>query len=85
MCCALAGRIGVIGGSRQYTGAPFYAAMAALKLVSSNKACSGDCLITWLMHVLCVVQGADLVTVFCAQDAAVAIKSYSPELMVPLH
>ena len=52
------GRIGVLGGSAQYTGAPYYAGMAALQT------------------------GADLAYVFCAQEAALAIKSYSPELMV---
>jgi ATP-dependent NAD(P)H-hydrate dehydratase len=52
------GRIGVLGGSARYTGAPYYAGMAALQT------------------------GADLVYVFCAQEAALAIKSYSPELMV---
>ncbi len=52
------GRIGVIGGSARYTGAPYYAAMAALQV------------------------GADLVNVFCAEEAALPIKCYSPELMV---
>lgn len=52
------GRIGVLGGSAQYTGAPYYAGMAALHA------------------------GADLAYIFCAQEAALAIKSYSPELMV---
>lgn len=52
------GRIGVIGGSEDYTGAPFYASKAALLF------------------------GADLVFVFCAQEALVPIKSYSPEFMV---
>jgi ATP-dependent NAD(P)H-hydrate dehydratase len=52
------GRIGVLGGSDRYTGAPYYAAMAAL----------------WT--------GADLATVFTAQEAALPIKCYSPELMV---
>lgn len=52
------GRIGVLGGSAQYTGAPYYAGMAALQA------------------------GADLAYIFCAQEAALAIKSYSPELMV---
>jgi ATP-dependent NAD(P)H-hydrate dehydratase len=52
------GRIGVIGGSIDFTGAPFYAADAALKF------------------------GADLSYVFCSQEAAAPIKSYSPELMV---
>jgi ATP-dependent NAD(P)H-hydrate dehydratase len=52
------GRIGVLGGSDRYTGAPYYAAMAAL----------------WT--------GADLATVLTAQEAALPIKCYSPELMV---
>jgi hypothetical protein len=52
------GRVGVLGGSARYTGAPFYAAMASLKA------------------------GADLSFVFCAQEASLPIKCYSPELMV---
>jgi len=52
------GRVGVLGGSQRYTGAPYYAGMAAL-------------------HV-----GSDLAFVFCADEASLAIKSYSPELMV---
>lgn len=53
-----AGRIGIFGGSFEYTGAPFFASISALKI------------------------GADLVHVFCCKDAAIPIKSYSPELMV---
>jgi ATP-dependent NAD(P)H-hydrate dehydratase len=52
------GRVGVLGGSLRYTGAPFYAAMASLKA------------------------GSDLSFVFCAEEASVPIKCYSPELMV---
>jgi len=52
------GRIGILGGSAQYTGAPFYAGMSALQC------------------------GADLSYIFCAEEASLAIKSYSPELMV---
>jgi hypothetical protein len=52
------GRIAVVGGSKDYTGAPFYAASAALQF------------------------GADLASVFCAEEAAIPIKCYSPELMV---
>jgi ATP-dependent NAD(P)H-hydrate dehydratase len=52
------GRIAIFGGSEKYTGAPYYAASAAL-----------NC-------------GVDLVTVFCAKEAATPIKCYSPELMV---
>ena len=52
------GRIGVIGGSQDYCGAPYYAAVSALKF------------------------GADLSWVYCSQEAAIPIKSYSPELMV---
>ncbi|XP_014665400.1 PREDICTED: ATP-dependent (S)-NAD(P)H-hydrate dehydratase-like [Priapulus caudatus] len=53
-----AGRIAVIGGSKEYTGAPYFAAISALKV------------------------GADLSHVFCASEASVVIKSYSPELIV---
>ncbi|KAL2919401.1 hypothetical protein HK105_201045 [Polyrhizophydium stewartii] len=53
-----AGRVGVVGGSFEYTGAPYYAAVSALRT------------------------GADLCHVFCAKDASVVIKSYSPELVV---
>lgn len=53
-----AGRIGIVGGSLEYTGAPYYAGITALKC------------------------GADLAYVFCMRDAAVPIKSYSPELIV---
>lgn len=52
------GKIGVLGGSEDYTGAPFYASIAALKF------------------------GCDLAFVFCAKQALIPIKSYSPELMV---
>ena len=52
------GRIAIFGGSEKYTGAPYYAACAAL-----------NC-------------GVDLVTVFCAKEACIPIKCYSPELMV---
>lgn len=52
------GRIGIVGGSLEYTGAPYFAAISALKV------------------------GADLAHVFCQKEAAVVIKSYSPELIV---
>lgn len=52
------GRIGVIGGSFEYTGAPYFASITSLRI------------------------GADAVHVFCCKDAAIPIKSYSPELMV---
>ncbi|XP_044106036.1 ATP-dependent (S)-NAD(P)H-hydrate dehydratase isoform X2 [Neovison vison] len=52
------GRIGIIGGCQEYTGAPYFAAISALKV------------------------GADLSHVFCTREAALVIKSYSPELIV---
>ncbi|CAF3344451.1 unnamed protein product [Rotaria sp. Silwood1] len=52
------GRIGVIGGSEEYTGGPVFAGMAAFRT------------------------GADLVRVFCAEEAAIPIKSFSPDLIV---
>ncbi|KAJ8876437.1 hypothetical protein PR048_020882 [Dryococelus australis] len=52
------GCIGIIGGSFEYTGAAYYAAMTTLRT------------------------GGDLAHIFCTNDAAVPIKSYSPELIV---
>ncbi|OAD56727.1 ATP-dependent (S)-NAD(P)H-hydrate dehydratase [Eufriesea mexicana] len=52
------GRIGIFGGSIEYTGAPYYAAMSALRT------------------------GCDLVHVFCAKDASIPLKSFSPEPIV---
>ncbi|KAF9109480.1 hypothetical protein BGX27_007578 [Mortierella sp. AM989] len=52
------GRIGILGGSADYTGAPYFSGMGALRL------------------------GADLCHIICDQDAATAIKSYSPDLIV---
>ena len=50
--------MGVVGGCAEYTGAPYFAAAAALRA------------------------GADLAHVFCAPEAAAALKAYSPELIV---
>ncbi len=52
------GRLLILGGSAKYTGAPYYAAMSALRT------------------------GSDLVTILCANEATIPLKSYSPELMV---
>ena len=52
------GIIGIIGGSIEYTGAPFYSGLSAIK------------------------SGSDLSHIFCHKDAAIPIKSYSPELIV---
>ena len=54
----LTGKVAVIGGSKTYSGAPYFAAMAALRT------------------------GSDLSFVYCHEDAALAIKSYSPEIIV---
>ena len=48
----------MLGGSFEYTGAPFYAGVSSLKT------------------------GADLCHIFCVEEAAGPIKSYSPELIV---
>lgn len=68
------GKIGIVGGSADYTGAPFFAAISAVKLVRKE--------IDQLSYIL---QGADLVHVFCPPEAAGVIKGYSPELMVHPH
>ena len=52
------GRICVVGGSEDYTGAPYLAAMASVRA------------------------GADLAYVLCPPEAAIPIKSYSPDLVV---
>lgn len=52
------GRVGIFGGSKDYTGAPFFASMSSLRT------------------------GADLAYVLTAEEAAPALKTYSPELMV---
>ena len=52
------GKVGVIGGSKDYTGAPYYSAASSLKC------------------------GADLSHIFCYEEAALPIKSYSPEFIV---
>uniref|UniRef100_S4RJ02 ATP-dependent (S)-NAD(P)H-hydrate dehydratase n=1 Tax=Petromyzon marinus TaxID=7757 RepID=S4RJ02_PETMA len=52
------GKVGVMGGSKEYTGAPFYVGAASLR------------------------SGADIVHVFCPEEASIPIKSYSPELIV---
>ena len=52
------GCVATIGGSLEYTGAPYYSAISSLKA------------------------GSDLSHVFCHNEAAIPIKSYSPELIV---
>ncbi|KAH9606887.1 hypothetical protein KSS87_019721 [Heliosperma pusillum] len=68
-----AGKIAVIGGCREYTGAPYFAAISALKIRDASL--NG-------LYVHFLTQGADLSHVFCTKDAAPIIKSYSPELIV---
>ncbi|CAO3629030.1 unnamed protein product [Cunninghamella blakesleeana] len=53
-----AGRIGIVGGSEEYTGAPYFSGISSMRL------------------------GADLCHIFCEPSAAMAIKSYSPDLIV---
>eukprot|EP00931_Biecheleriopsis_adriatica_P050655 TRINITY_DN29349_c0_g1_i1.p1 TRINITY_DN29349_c0_g1~~TRINITY_DN29349_c0_g1_i1.p1 ORF type:complete len:407 (+),score=75.37 TRINITY_DN29349_c0_g1_i1:61-1281(+) len=52
------GRIGILGGSMDFTGAPYYAGISALRT------------------------GAELLYLCTAAEAALPIKTYSPELMV---
>ncbi|KAL9274370.1 ATP-dependent (S)-NAD(P)H-hydrate dehydratase-like protein, partial [Drosera capensis] len=81
-----AGKVAVIGGCREYTGAPYFAAISALKIV--------ECALRFVIIISFILlgdesdlfhlitQGADLSHVFCTKDAAPIIKSYSPELIV---
>ena len=59
-----------------YTGAPFFAAISAQRVVRSVW------LDSFLSPVELRVQGVDLSHVICAPTAANAIKSYSPDLIV---
>lgn len=68
------GRIAVVGGSKEHCGAPYYAAQAALSTHFFLYVCF--CINSFLDL------GADLVNVYCAEEAAIPIKCYSPELMV---
>ena len=52
------GRMCVIGGSQEYTGAPYFAGMSIL------------------------YSGGDLSQIICEEKAFIAIKSYSPDLIV---
>lgn len=79
--CMVAGRIGVIGGCFEYTGAPYYAAITALRMVRL--------FLSFHSFTLPISfppkrtgQGADLSHIFCEETAATPIKSYSPDLIV---
>ncbi|VDN15475.1 unnamed protein product [Dibothriocephalus latus] len=63
------GRIGVLGGSKEYSGAPYFAGITALYCVRFDE-------------MMIPFKGADLVHVFSAASAAQSIKCYSPELIV---
>ena len=66
-----AGKIGVLGGSREYTGAPYYAAYTALKTVCA-----------FCINFIINFKGCDIAHIFCTESAGTAIKAYSPELIV---
>jgi len=72
--------VGVIGGCLEYTGAPYFAAISAMKLVSERLFKTS--VITDEMTPHQLSQGADLSHIFCETSAAVPIKSYSPDLIV---
>lgn len=60
------GKIAIIGGSMEYTGAPYYAGVSSLKSV----------------QFIIYQQGGDLTYILCHIDASIPIKSYHPELIV---
>ena len=75
-----AGKVGVLGGCREYTGAPFFAAFSALRVGAD------------LAHVFCTRSAAPVIKV-CARAVLAALspnawrrpcatQSYSPELIV---
>lgn len=70
------GRVGVIGGSTDYTGAPYFSAMASARL-----GCDMVCHLTiglFTTSMLTTLQSH----VICTPEAAAVIKTYSPNLMV---
>jgi ATP-dependent NAD(P)H-hydrate dehydratase len=69
------GRVGVLGGALDYTGAPYFASISSQRLVS---------LLTILVLTLAyrAPKGAELAHVICSPTAGGAIKSYSPDLIV---
>ena len=76
--------MGTIGGCREYTGAPYFASVSALKVTRCQRA--------WHCHfaqLICITHfaypaqiGADLSHVFCTSGAATVIKTYGPDLIV---
>lgn len=62
------GRFGVVGGSFEYTGAPFYCGMSIL--------------LGYSQFFLNKIRGADLSHIYCTKEAAIPIKSYSPDIIV---
>lgn len=71
------GRVGVIGGSEDYTGAPYFSAMASARL-----GCDMVCHPPFVL----ILSGISLTNiqshVICTPTAAAVIKTYSPNLMV---
>lgn len=74
------GRVAVIGGSEDYTGAPYFSAMASAKLgadmVTLTTLFSHNCPSNW--QITDISQSH----VICEPQAAQVIKTYSPNLMV---
>lgn len=87
------GRIAVIGGSEDYTGAPYFSAMASARLGCDMVRCSSCSSRRFFLHNLVTTRGSsDYRTdhinclfqshVICTPGAAAVIKTYSPNLMV---
>lgn len=63
------GKICVLGGSKEYTGAPYYAATAALR--------AGGDLCKYMQSLT-----LSLASIFAPTEATIPLKSYSPEFIV---
>jgi hypothetical protein len=78
------GKVGIVGGCREYTGAPYFAAISAVRVGAGQAAAAqqprSPAQLTGAPPAAQV--GADLSHVICTGGAGGVIKGYSPELIV---
>ena len=73
------GRIGVVGGCELYTGFTGFQITSCAPKISKQKTIKSA---PYYAAMASLRSGGELATVFTSQDAAIPIKTYSPELMV---
>jgi ATP-dependent NAD(P)H-hydrate dehydratase len=79
------GRVAVIGGSEDYTGAPYFSAMASARLGADMVCLHRTLELRDTSRLLCNKTNADSISqshVICEPSAGAVIKTYSPNLMV---